>query len=184
MTAAETAGLLDAVRLAPDDDGPRLIYADWLDAAGRPERADFIRVQLALARLPGHDPRRANLGRTEADLLARFADAWAEPFRGLATGPVFRRGFVEEVKVTARQFLARPFELFAAGPVRRLHLLDAASHLAAVALSPHLDRLTGLSLFGQHLRDGLPHALADSPHLGRLTHLHVGRNPIGDRGLE
>ena len=43
----------------PDDDGLRLIYADWLDEHGwRPERAEFIRVQVALASLPEDDPRR------------------------------------------------------------------------------------------------------------------------------
>jgi uncharacterized protein (TIGR02996 family) len=44
--------LLKAVLAAPDDDAPRLIYADWLDEHGRPERAEFVRVQCALARLP------------------------------------------------------------------------------------------------------------------------------------
>jgi uncharacterized protein (TIGR02996 family) len=34
-----------------DDDTPRLIYADWLDDHGEPERAEFIRVQCELARL-------------------------------------------------------------------------------------------------------------------------------------
>lgn len=29
----------------PGDDAPRLIYADWLEEHGQPERADFIRVQ-------------------------------------------------------------------------------------------------------------------------------------------
>jgi uncharacterized protein (TIGR02996 family) len=32
-----------------DDDGPRLVYADWLDDHGDPERAEFIRVQCRLA---------------------------------------------------------------------------------------------------------------------------------------
>jgi len=42
--------LLDAIRAAPDDDAPRLVYADWLDEHGQPERAEFIRVQCELAR--------------------------------------------------------------------------------------------------------------------------------------
>ena len=184
MTIPETAGFLARVRETPDDDGPRLIFADWLDGVGQCERGEFIRVQVALARLADTDPRRPDLLRAEAGLLGDHADAWAEPFRGLATGPVFRRGFVEEVKVTARQFLARPAELFAAGPIRHLHLLDAASHLTAVTLSPHLERLTGLTIYGQHLRDSLAHAVAESPYLTRLRVLHLGRNPIGDRGLD
>lgn len=40
----ETA-LLAAVLDRPEDDTPRLVYADWLDDHDRPERAAFIRVQ-------------------------------------------------------------------------------------------------------------------------------------------
>lgn len=32
------------------DDGPRYVYADWLDSQGRSERAEFIRVQIEIAR--------------------------------------------------------------------------------------------------------------------------------------
>src|SRR5262249_28074934 len=34
----------------PDDDVPRLVYADWLEEHGQPERAEFIRVQCQIAR--------------------------------------------------------------------------------------------------------------------------------------
>jgi uncharacterized protein (TIGR02996 family) len=36
---------LQAIIESPDDDAPRLVYADWLDEHGQPVRADFIRVQ-------------------------------------------------------------------------------------------------------------------------------------------
>lgn len=35
----------------PADDTHRLVYADWLDEHGEPERAEFIRVQVGIARL-------------------------------------------------------------------------------------------------------------------------------------
>ena len=180
LTGAD--GFHTAIAAAPDDDGPRLIYADYLDEAGDP-RGDLIRVQIALAKLPPFDPRRPDLLRAEDRLLTRFADLWAAPFRGLATGPVFRRGFVEEVKVTARQFLAHPEELFRAGPVRHVHLLDGASHIAAALASPHLARLAGLTVYAQYLREPLADAVAASPHLGDLRVLHLGRNHVGDPGV-
>jgi len=31
------------VLVAPDDDAPRLVYADWLEEHGQPERAGLIR---------------------------------------------------------------------------------------------------------------------------------------------
>ncbi len=43
--------LLHMVLECPEDDAPRLVYADWLDENGAPERAEFIRVQCELAQL-------------------------------------------------------------------------------------------------------------------------------------
>jgi uncharacterized protein (TIGR02996 family) len=48
MTETERS-LLDAVLENPDDDLPRLVYADWLDENGDPKRAEFIRAQIAMA---------------------------------------------------------------------------------------------------------------------------------------
>ncbi|MGH7227507.1 MAG: TIGR02996 domain-containing protein, partial [Gemmataceae bacterium] len=51
----------EAIREAPHDDAPRLIYADWLEEQGgaaRTARAHFIRIQCRLAELPEDDPAR------------------------------------------------------------------------------------------------------------------------------
>ena len=69
----ETA-LLAAIRAAPDDDAPRLIYADWLDEHGQPERAEFIRVQCELAR---RETPALRSGRSR--LLAAHHDFFAGP---------------------------------------------------------------------------------------------------------
>ena len=39
--------LLKSIAASPDDDLPRLVAADWLDEHDEPERAEFIRVQIA-----------------------------------------------------------------------------------------------------------------------------------------
>lgn len=179
----EAEGFLTRIREVLDDDGPRLIYADWLDEQGDP-LGDFIRVQVALARMPVADRRRPGLQRVESDLLDRYGEWWAAPFDGLATGPVFRRGFVDEVKVTARQFLARAEDLFAVWPIRRLHLLDLGGRLDSALAVPLLARLVGLTIFAQHLGEPLARALAASSHLAGLTELRLGRNRIGDAGAE
>jgi len=44
--------LLDAILESPDDDGLRLVYADALEDDGQRERAEFIRVQVELAKTP------------------------------------------------------------------------------------------------------------------------------------
>jgi uncharacterized protein (TIGR02996 family) len=48
-TMGTEAALLRAIRANPDEDTPRLAYADWLDEHDQPERAEFIRVQVQLA---------------------------------------------------------------------------------------------------------------------------------------
>ena len=60
MLLAHDEGFLEAIRAAPDDDVPRLVYADWLEERGEP-LGEFIRVQCALARLPADDPARPPL---------------------------------------------------------------------------------------------------------------------------
>ena len=42
--------LLAAVLADRADDHLRLVYADWLDEAGEPNRAEFIRIQIDIAR--------------------------------------------------------------------------------------------------------------------------------------
>ena len=46
---AEREGLLADIRENPHDDTPRLVFADWLDDHGEPERAAFIRAQVDAA---------------------------------------------------------------------------------------------------------------------------------------
>lgn len=50
MTTADA--LIRAVLAAPEDDTPRLVFADWLDDHDQPERAEFIRLQVKVVRLP------------------------------------------------------------------------------------------------------------------------------------
>ena len=51
MPRSDEEGLLAAIRDNPDDDTPRLAYADWLQEHGQDDRAEFIRLQCAAARL-------------------------------------------------------------------------------------------------------------------------------------
>jgi uncharacterized protein (TIGR02996 family) len=48
---SDRAALLAAILAHPGEDTPRLAYADWLDEHGESARAEFIRVQIELARL-------------------------------------------------------------------------------------------------------------------------------------
>ena len=41
--------LLGEIRQRPDDPAPRTVYADWCEEHGHPERAEFLRLQIAVA---------------------------------------------------------------------------------------------------------------------------------------
>src|SRR5689334_1385738 len=82
----------------PDDDAPRLIYADWLDERGDAARAEFIRVQCQLCDTTLAAEERMRLERRERSLLRKHRGQWqAEvgvPLLGLGA---FYRGFLDAV---------------------------------------------------------------------------------------
>lgn len=179
----EEAAFLDRVCADPDDDAPRLIFADWLDERGDP-RGEFIRVQVALARLPAGDRRRDTLVDREAALLARYHARWSDPLKGIAGWTEFRRGFVDTVNIDGRSFLRRADDLFRLAPVRHVRFLDIGGTLERVTEAPQLARLTALTIYAQHIDERLARCLAESPHVAGLRALNIGRNRVGDRGVE
>ena len=147
-------------------------------------RGEFIRIQIALARLPADDPRRLELANREIAMLTRHRVRWSEPFRGLAGDAEFRRGFVETAVVDGRTFVRRAAELFRLAPLRHVRLLDVGSSLTRLMASPFLARLSAITIFGQHIDQRLTQALVESPHLDGLRSLNLARNRIGLRGVE
>src|SRR4051812_48918640 len=93
----DRAAFLAAIAANPDDDLPRLVFADWLDEHGDADRAAFVRLQCA------GDP--ASLARA-AGLEARHRAAWLGPLARVAFRVEFRRGFVEHAVLPAAAFLA------------------------------------------------------------------------------
>src|SRR5579871_4463144 len=96
--------LLQAIVDDPDDDTIRLIYADWFDDNGEPERAEFIRAQCLLAKLAACDPRRQPLRDRSRFLLRQHGGGWIGPIGHWLRGGAFRRGFLESVRVLANNY--------------------------------------------------------------------------------
>jgi uncharacterized protein (TIGR02996 family) len=123
------AALLRAIREMPDEDTPRLVYADWLDENGFPDRAEFIRLQVERSRLPEYDPRRYPLEDREHELLAAHESEWLsvapEDTEGLFEWE-FERGFVNEIEASPWFMLGPGADLCAAHPMRRwrVHVTD------------------------------------------------------------
>ena len=86
--------LLAAVWAAPHDDLPRLIYADFLEENGDPDRAEFVRLQIdrAARESVGDDVTDAAWAR-EHELLARHRAAWLGLVPGVFVAPDLHRGF-------------------------------------------------------------------------------------------
>jgi uncharacterized protein (TIGR02996 family) len=197
---------VQAIREAPDDDTPRLIYADWLEEHGRAERAEFIRVQCAWADPHTEESQaEALLDRAQA-LLSRNWEEWVGPLRALVglnasrRGEVwlagdyhpdglsrFCRGFVDALSLSADTLLEQTPTLACLVPLRRLRLWGAGRRAAELAACSFLDGVTELDFpdyFDSSMTADGARALAQSPYLGRLTALSLYRNNVGDRGVE
>src|SRR5262249_22626393 len=111
----------------PEDDAVRLIYADWLDEHDQPERAEFIRLQIARTGSLARN-QRLTFDVRERQLLAQHEEEWAGELREFVASWTFRRGFIEEVSAMLEPFLAGEERLFRLAPVRRLTLLPTSDH--------------------------------------------------------
>src|SRR5215470_6975433 len=97
----EREALLRAVCENPDDDTPRLVFADWLQENGDEARAEFIRLQIEIANLPDGQKKQEKQTR-EKELLNIHEATWTEPFKEFEPDRLegwgedfctFRRGF-------------------------------------------------------------------------------------------
>jgi uncharacterized protein (TIGR02996 family) len=175
------------IAASPDDDAPRLVYADYLDETGDPAkaaRAEFIRVQIEKARLVPDTPRWTELWHRDTALLE-----WARQWR--AELPIikdlqfggFIRGFIDQVS-TNSQCLESNFELVqSAIPLRRLRLLllDLAT-AREIARSPELSEIPELEMRAAYgLRSpSILRAFAKRGRWPRLRRLYVPWLPTND----
>jgi uncharacterized protein (TIGR02996 family) len=149
----EREALLRAVCEFPDDDTPRLVFADWLQEHGDEERAEFIRLQIEAARLAADDKRRSSLVARATELEEKHGAVWLSELPkvgridwlrapgGWLGGEAFDRGFAARVRVdNAGAVVKHAKVLFAATPVRRL-LIWNIKRADKLALLPHLRHL-------------------------------------------
>jgi uncharacterized protein (TIGR02996 family) len=206
---SDQAAFLAAIVADPDEDTPRLVYADWLDencpdatpspAAGASARAEYVRVQCRLARLPFDEPDYPELLEREEDLAAWLnahtpageaepdlpADLrWFGEF-GCGDGGYYRRGFPDRAEYTeytddpdenVERILAALPAAFARSTVRTLDLTDAyGEEVVGLMRSPVVAGLRGLVLadIQDDKEDDAVRAVAACPHLAGLRRLFV-----------
>ncbi len=179
---SDEEAFLAAIAEQPDEDTPRLAYADWLDEHDRAIRAEFLRLQIEIARketLPRVIQNRyVDLWKRNQELL----DGHRKKLLGsLAKLPAtvkieFRRGFVSEITLTCDQFDTFGFAIAKTLPLPRVTVIDTVSAVQSFVVDgvpdgPH-EIVAGIRTHPNQ-RDGefegLPRILAgnDRPHTSR-----------------
>jgi uncharacterized protein (TIGR02996 family) len=172
----ETA-FIQSILADPDDDAHRLVFADWLEDNGQPERAAFIRAQVRLATMAEDDPDRSALLRDEAaylphaqgELIAQERPAWLAKLPDWAAkGLTYERGLPARLRLTARRFAEEAAAIMAVVPVQHVELTAVKAGAGALAACPELSRLRSLTVRSDAVGTVGARALADSPHLAGL----------------
>jgi uncharacterized protein (TIGR02996 family) len=192
--------LLQAILAEPEDDMPRLVYADWLEEYGRTEadlaRAELIRVECRAARLPVANKRRQQLEARAIELERVHLDEWTGPLRAHLgqVKPCFVRGFPRYVSVTLAEFARPPFQEMAAewfprAGVMELYLRNPsgtwnpARFFPSVPAAPFLAGLHTLALHELKPGDEGLKLLADCPGVANLRTLELDLPHCSDAGL-
>jgi uncharacterized protein (TIGR02996 family) len=146
--------LIRAIIENPDDDAPRLIYADWLDEHGDPERAELIRLECERENMilgtKSANERYSPIGIRCGALLKANYRRWIEELGPLPPNRQlhfwFRRGMAAEVTCTAKYFLEHGALLFNMAPIEQVqfHQLKPA-HVRALANCPWREKVRELS---------------------------------------
>jgi uncharacterized protein (TIGR02996 family) len=149
--------LLQSILAEPEDDALRLIYADWLEEDAPSDRAEFIRVQMELARAGEADPGRKALRAREKELWATHRDEWLSvlPPTLRARDTRFQKGFLEELAGPPKVWIADADAVFSRHPIHRVRLKGAVGReeAGALAVVPQLSRVRTLLLAGCRLVD-------------------------------
>ena len=205
MTLADRDALFAGVLASPDDDLPRLVFADHLEESGHPAlvaRAAYIRAQLDAESAP--EPARLDLARHAAALRGQFrdeADAVLDPHPRPGVYATRTRGFVSDLRGSALSLRTHAAALFAAAPVTGLHFDVFDTHTDWVRSALYLRGVTRLKLgpaawpgghsftrvrnpAGGHQTVVIEaEPLVESRHFRGVERLDLSRNQIGDLWL-
>jgi uncharacterized protein (TIGR02996 family) len=171
------ATFIQTIREHPDDDGPRLVYADWLEEQGECDRAEFIRVQIELARGVRDVERHRMLLVREQFLLENPILQWVMKNADWTVSWRFSHGILEAVTVTTSEFVCRGPRLFELAPVSGISLmaadeLDQADEtIADLAESDLLQMVRTLDLSFASLEREQVQVLLTSPSIDQVRDL-------------
>jgi uncharacterized protein (TIGR02996 family) len=173
--------LLAGVLMSPEEDAPRLVYADRLEEFGGESegaRAEFIRLQVRRAGLASEAPEAEAIRRREDELLRRHGQGWDVELRSLVPTCKYQRGFIEtvtpyssvedDISPELRDFPALAGRLWDLAPIRKLRLFEMGEALRRVLACDRLASLADLHIERLDEAEDV-RALASAPNLRQLT---------------
>jgi uncharacterized protein (TIGR02996 family) len=190
-TRAQVLAFLADIKEHPDEEGLRLILADWLEEFGDAldqARAELIRCQIDHARLPAEEPQKYLAGRRARWLQQKHGPAWLGPLEQWLSGWTFQRGLLS-VSVPVAALRGQAMALLAASEtwawVDEVFLLGASdTDIARLRGCVLLDALLSLGLRRGTVGPAGVRALGELPLARRLHGLDLSHCPIGDEGAE
>lgn len=194
---SDEEALLAAIAANPEEDTPRLVYADWLDEHDQPLRAEFIRTEIAvkqLAELPTPEQaRQIHLFRRRQEILDHhLADLVGSLAADLGYfDVVFDRGFVAELKLDSERFLKHADTIAALKPLPVITVRDVARWLETETdISGPLHLATAIEMQAERWDEpfalsgqGIAERFAGRGPWRRLRKLGLQYCGIGDVGL-
>jgi|SRR5579883_11412 len=188
---------LRAICANPEDDAVRLVYADWLDENGDPDRAAFIRISIEWSHTEYPSERWHCLRDEVSSLVKLHGERWLGEFPqnsgviweiGVPWGP-FDRGLpVTAAVLSSARFAECAERVFALAPIEHLIFPGVSLEAIRVALScPCVGGIMGFTIVWtgpNQPGDELCELLAGFTHLRKLESLPLERKGITDRGAE
>ena len=188
--------VMAAIVANPDEDTPRLAFADWLQEHGDGHdraRAEHIRVQIDATR---HEFESAAWKRTMAKAVTiqqAHGAAWLGPLRKLGnvkleSDHAFRRGLLFWWYTPTKTFLQKSHQEAVCEWLPRvgadcITLKNKATREPEVAASPALRWASKFDWVDSRMDDSGLVALATSPHFGRLNSFKLEECKLTDDGL-
>ncbi len=186
----QNAALLDAILAAPDDDKPRLVYADWLQEQGD-LRAELILVQCKLGRTllaagarygtsTGKRPEDVQeLKERGVELIKRNEKAWLASIRPFIRQWAWRRGFLTHVIGDAAK-IVEGLPALAKEPIESMQLTGYKPKLLAAfrKAQPH-PTVQRIELSQCRLK-GSAYEVLDAPMFSKVQKLDLWGNELSD----
>lgn len=170
--------LLRAIEANPEEDTPRLAYADWLDENAASEsdraRAEFIRVQCELARGVADARQLPALNKRERETVAPYCGVWAKQLQVPLGGLRFERGFIVPLYLEAADWIRAANKIAAVAPMLALNLRGNAPPERDIAGCPELQFVRQLTVSSSRFVAGLSRA----PRIQNLHALNVAHGRV------